>query len=114
MVEKVKHIQPELQTNPFANLPILLQREVGADEFRPVAETERLVPHGSDGLTDYRKSRWVIDVRPRGSTGATGSREGRTPVRSRSPWRTLVAGAVQRVQPQRGISSSNQCGCVFR
>ena len=113
MVEEVENVQSELQTDSLSNLPVLLQREVGGDEFGSMAIAERFVTHGSNCLADYREGGGVVDIRPTGSSGATTSRDGRTPVRTRSPRRTLVARAVKRVQTQ-WRSHGRQCGEVFR
>ena len=80
MVEQIEGVEPELQADALGNLPVLLQREVGGDEFGPMAVAEGLITNGSNRLADYREGSGVVDIRPTGSSGATASRDGGTPV----------------------------------
>src|SRR5581483_7666019 len=98
MVEDVECIHPELQAKALAELPGLLDRHIGTDELRALAEAGWLVAHAPNGVPDRSKRGWVVDVGSTRTGRAAGSGDEGTTVGSRRPWRTSIAGSVQRVQ----------------
>ena len=94
MVEQVERVQSELQIHFFGDLPRLLDGEVVVKVIGAMAEALRLIADVANVMANYSERRGVVHMVAVRTRVAAGSSDVRTPVGTRGPGGTRVAGAV--------------------